>query len=320
MNCVVAVLYLAGVDSWMTNRLVIMHSHISPFYGVYKPPGSDRFPLPASQSQVIRSDIKVSGPGTYNAIYCSSTLEVSKVKEVITQGLTPFSNEEIIPFGNSLLDLNTCREQISALSRGPPSLQPVTIQQLLDLRVCSLSHIITLVHEGKICVNRYKNFDAPPNDQSLLTIKIMTELPLNMFLSSNQIFRTNKKLDEKILAWSQGYLHVFKRATFWERWEKITEFGAENQNALEICKFLYQFNLEKKREIPNKEMNELTLMPIVETEYSGEKKVMDKNENTKLLDQINGITLRTKLPSELVRDDFYLYHDLTRWGKMPTTK
>ncbi|CCU75761.1 putative effector protein [Blumeria hordei DH14] len=281
MNCVVAVLYLAGMDSWMTNHLVIMHSQISPFYGVYRPPGSDEFPLPASQSQVIKSDVKVSGPGTYNAIYCSSTWKVLK--------------------------------KISTLSRGPRSSQPRTIEQLIDLRMCPLPHIITLVHEGKISVDRYKNFDAPPSDQSLLTLKIEKELPLNMFLSSNQIFRTNKKQNEKILAWSQGYLHVFKRASLWTRWEKITKYGDENQNVLEISKFLHEFNLEKRREIPTKEMNELTLMPSVETDHSKNKNVIDKYENTKMLDDMNGISLRTKLPSEMVSNDLYLYHKMTRW-------
>ncbi|SZF03690.1 unnamed protein product [Blumeria hordei] len=313
MNCVVAVLYLAGMDSWMTNHLVIMHSQISPFYGVYRPPGSDEFPLPASQSQVIRSDVKVSGPGTYNAIYCSSTLEVSKVKEVVTQGLTPFSNDDIIPNGDSAFGLNACRRKISTLSRGPRSSQPRTIEQLIDLRMCPLPHIITLVHEGKISVDRYQNFDAPPSDQSLLTLKIEKELPLNMFLSSNQIFRTNKKQNEKILAWSQGYLHVFKRASLWTRWEKITKYGDENQNVLEISKFLHEFNLEKRREIPTKEMNELTLMPSVETDHSKNKNVIDKYENTKMLDDMNGISLRTKLPSEMVSNDLYLYHKMTRW-------
>ncbi|CAD6502981.1 BgTH12-02655 [Blumeria graminis f. sp. triticale] len=272
MHCVYAILFQAGKDALMTDRLVILHDDGNPFYGVYKPHSENLFPSPSLQHNLIISASKVSGPGTYKSLYCSPTLEAPMIKEIISQGLTTLSDKEVLPLDKVHLKLDNCRQQIIILSQRPMHPCPKTLNELLEWGRCSISHIITLAHEGKIFVNGYSNFDAPkPTEptEPTFSIEVDREVKMSSIVSSDDLYFCPIKSCGVILGWSQGHLHVFKRHKFLQHWIQITSFGAGKRNVRALLIFLEATNAlhstvtgTMNRNNINLEMNPLTLFKM----------------------------------------------------------
>ncbi|CAD6502958.1 BgTH12-02632 [Blumeria graminis f. sp. triticale] len=243
MNCIYAVLFLAGENALMTDRLVLLYHHENPFYGVYRPHPETLFPSPSPQHNLIISANKVTGPGTYNTLYCSLTLENPMIKDIISQGLTTLSDKEVLPLDKGDYKLDKCQRQIITLSRQAIHSRPKTLNQLLKLKKCTVSHVITLAHEGKIFLNGYNNFNAPKPAQGTFSLDIDWELPVKSIVSSDDFMYSPTENTGLVLAWIQGQLHVFKRDSIWRRWIQYTKIGAEVENVATIIPALLAMNL-----------------------------------------------------------------------------
>ncbi|CCU75712.1 Blumeria-specific hypothetical protein [Blumeria hordei DH14] len=276
MHCVYAVLFQAGKDALMTDRLVILHDDGNPFYGVYKPHSENLFPSPSLQHNLVISASKVSGPGTYTSLYCSPTLEAPMIKDILSQGLTTLSDKEVLPLDKAHLRLDNCRQQIITLSQRPMYPRPETLDELLEWGRCSISHVITLAHEGKIFVNGYSNFDAPKPAELAFSIEVDREVKMRSIVSSEDLYFCPIKSYHFILGWSQGHLHVFKRDEFLQRWIQLTRFGAGKRNVGTLAIFLKATNAlhstvtdTTDRHDINLEMNPLTLFRMSSEDTEG---------------------------------------------------
>ncbi|CCU74917.1 CSEP0308 putative effector protein [Blumeria hordei DH14] len=242
MRCIFAVLYLRGLDSMMSNRLVVMSADDYASYGVYGPPG-DKFPTPGPNTGIILTKNNPREPGTYNALYCSETLDTKSIVTTITAGLTPLTPDTLCPPDPNDPQAISCNKHIADLVNQHIPIKLFSLSHVLEDHKCTLSQIITFVQKGLIMPTGSYNFDMPSNHNPLFYLATERKVKVSEILMSREVFRTKRGKYWHILAWSQGHLHLFHEDGNPKHWTKITKFGSEKENAAKIVEFLITFNL-----------------------------------------------------------------------------
>lgn len=86
-------------------------------YGAYQPAFAIRFHLPPINHDITLSKVKIEGPGTYNALYCSPTLSSEDIVKQVTRGLFHLPYTDLIHQGYESLELKSCQSSIQTLSK-----------------------------------------------------------------------------------------------------------------------------------------------------------------------------------------------------------
>ncbi|SZF02312.1 unnamed protein product [Blumeria hordei] len=249
MRCIFAVLYLRGLDSMMSNRLVVMSADDYASYGVYYPPG-DKFPTPGPNTGIIVTKNNPRESGTYNALYCSETLDTRSIVTTITAGLTPLPPDTLCPPEQNHPQAISCNNHIADLMNQPIPVKVFPLDEVLEGHKCTLSQIISLVQKGLIIPAGYYNYDMPNNDNydissnynALFYLNTNRKVKVPEILMSREVFRAKHGKYWQILAWSQGHLHIFYEDGSPRHWTKITKFGSEKKNAAKIIQILITIN------------------------------------------------------------------------------
>ncbi|EPQ65519.1 putative secreted effector protein [Blumeria graminis f. sp. tritici 96224] len=117
MHCIFAVLLATEKASSVQDRLIIMSDYPYLFYGAYQPAFAIRFHLPPINHDITLSKVKIEGPGTYNALYCSPTLSSEDIVKQVTRGLFHLPYTDLIHQGYESLELKSCQSSIQTLSK-----------------------------------------------------------------------------------------------------------------------------------------------------------------------------------------------------------
>ncbi|SZF04536.1 unnamed protein product [Blumeria hordei] len=209
-------------------------------YSVFEPKISGQFPSIGPEHDILATNSRVGGPGTYVKAYCSRTLGNIRLERIISHGLDEVTNDFHRNFGSIGSPEMDCLGSIRKFKNERRINSALSLQHLMCLKECSAFLLATLAFRRMLSVSGAHWTFAPFETQNLIPVNADRPIELSSVILSNHFF--GKELpeeDSSALAWYMGHLHVLKLSEN-RTWSFLTIIGLESESGKPIMEYLVQ--------------------------------------------------------------------------------
>ncbi|SZF04135.1 unnamed protein product [Blumeria hordei] len=211
----------------------------SSYYGVYRAPHDNEFPVPSPNLGIHMSPSKIYKPGLHAVVYCSIINDYTHIIQVITRNVVEINhNPEILDNEHSEHEKN-CLDLITKNYYLNPGANYISS---LSEDVCNHQHLANLAFRKQINVTGKFACFVPPSNKQNPCITADIPIKLEQFLAGNSLFmEPTGKLPNLALGWFQGHLHLFLRTTSTtthNNWYPRTKIGLEKRSGSLISDYI----------------------------------------------------------------------------------
>ncbi|SZF04535.1 unnamed protein product [Blumeria hordei] len=208
-------------------------------YSVFEPKISGQFPSIGPEHDILATNSRVGGPGTYVKAYCSNSLGIIKIVELLSNDLLEITYDFYRDFGIKERGIEDCLYCIRKFRNKRRTISALSLNDLMNEKYCSASLLAKLAFSRYLNVSgKYRSF-APSHVYGPIEVVADTPIKMSSVISSRFIFGEMLKGEQpKALAWYMGHLHIFAR-TQGMMWTPVTTVGAESKSGRPVVDFLY---------------------------------------------------------------------------------
>ncbi|CAD6503262.1 BgTH12-02929 [Blumeria graminis f. sp. triticale] len=241
MHCVFAFLLIPTISMHKeTERLALVGAdNHDAIYSVFEPKISGQFPFIGPEHDILSTNSRIGGPGTYVKAYCSNSLGIIKIIELLSNDLLEITYDFYRDFGIKERRIEDCLKCIRNFRNERRITSALSLIDLMKEEYCSASLLAKLAFSRYLDVSgKYRSF-APSDLYGPIEVVADMPIKLSSVMSSRFIFGEMLGGQQpKALAWYMGHLHIFARTQRME-WTPLTTVGAESKNGRPIVDYLY---------------------------------------------------------------------------------